>query len=244
MIIPVYKPLGKSTHLLAQRVGEMRGEKATHTGTLDPMAEGVVVALTGEDRFKKQEFASAKKTYQFEILWGVSTDTHDLLGLIDEQNEVKINSEKIKRILKKFVGKQKQVLPKFSATRIAGQSYFDLAKKGEKFVPKSAEIEIFSLEVLSERDISAKDLRKKILQKIKKVEGDFRQTKIIKGWQEFFAEEKNKDQKFKITKLEAITSRRTYIRALVRDLAEELGVPATTFSIIRIKNGEFKTKDI
>jgi tRNA pseudouridine(55) synthase len=241
MIIPIYKSLGKSTHLLAKKAGDFRGEKATHTGTLDPMAEGVVVVLTGEDRFKKQEFGDVKKTYQFEILWGVSTDSQDLLGLIETQKETQINFEKIREFLKKFVGKQKQVLPKFSARRIEGKSYFDLAKTKKEFSQKSEEVEIFSLEALNCCEISTQDLQKNILEKLGKVEGDFRQAEIIKGWQEFFSE--NKISKFNITKLEAVTSKRTYIRALVRDLAQELNAPGVTYSILRTQNGSYSIKN-
>lgn len=82
MIIPVYQPLGSSTHVLAQKVGKIYNSKATHTGTLDPMADGVILVLTGKDRFDKQIHTDAQKTYHFSILWGVQTDSLDLLGLI------------------------------------------------------------------------------------------------------------------------------------------------------------------
>jgi tRNA pseudouridine55 synthase len=125
MLIPVYKPLGSSSHQLAKKVGETYGEKATHTGTLDPMAEGVLVVLTGEDRFKKTEYSHWQKTYQFKVLVGFETDTHDLLGLIKNIDHKKINQPVFEKNLKSFIGRQQQLVPKFSAQRINGQSGFD-----------------------------------------------------------------------------------------------------------------------
>lgn len=59
----------------------MYGVKTAHTGTLDPMAEGVIIVLLGEERYKKYELAGLKKTYEFEISFGFETDTFDGLGL-------------------------------------------------------------------------------------------------------------------------------------------------------------------
>ena len=147
MIIPVYKPLGASTHLLAKKVGDIHQTKATHTGTLDPMANGVVIVLTAEDRFKKSELSDWKKTYEFEILWGISTDSHDLLGLTTQIDQKQIDVEKLEETLPKFTGKILQQLPKFSAQRINGESYFDQAKKQTTFTPRSENIQIHSLKL-------------------------------------------------------------------------------------------------
>ena len=182
MIIPVYKPIGSSTHLLAKKAGDLYQTKATHTGTLDPMADGVVVVLTGEDRFKKSELSDWKKTYEFEILWGVSNDTHDLLGLTTEIDEVEVDDKKIAAALLKFTGKITQQLPKFSAKRIDGKSYFDKAKQQVAFTSESKEIQIHQLKLIGSDTIGKQQLQKK-LQKINLVKGDFRQAEIHNNWQ-------------------------------------------------------------
>ncbi len=115
MIIPVYKPLGSSTHLLAKKTGDIYQTKATHTGTLDPMANGVVVVLTAEDRFKKSKLANWKKTYEFEILWGATTDSHDLLGLITQTSQAPVDLKKLEEALHNFTGNITQQL-QISAT--------------------------------------------------------------------------------------------------------------------------------
>lgn len=240
MIIPVYKPVGASTHLLAKKAGDIYQTKATHTGTLDPMANGVVVVLTAEDRFKKSELADWKKTYEFEILWGVATDSHDLLGLTTQINPKQIDLKKLEKILPKFTGTINQQMPKFSAKRINGKSYFDKAKQQVKFTPKSEKIQIHYLELLNFYTINKLELQNKIEKNIGLVQGDFRQKEIIENWQQIIPQ---LSEKLLVTKLITTTSKKTYIRALVRDISEELNIPATTYSLTRTTNGDFTIKD-
>lgn len=265
MIIPVHKPLGSSSHLLAKQIGKNHQEKATHTGTLDPMADGVLVVLTGEDRFKKAEYSNWKKTYQFQILVGIKTDSGDLLGLIEKNNtaiqkregklektleEIKIDLEKnIEKILPQFIGKQTQTAPAFSAQRIAGKSGFDLAKQGKEFELQKNKIEIFSLKIIPSKNtsqkiktISSKELLEYIQQTIPLVRGDFRQKEIITQWENLL--ENNKLQNnFLIITLEAVTTKRTYIRSLIQEISQNINLPMTAFSITRTKNGPFSIED-
>jgi tRNA pseudouridine55 synthase len=240
MIIPAYKPLGLSSHQLAKQIGDKHGEKATHTGTLDPMAEGVLVVLTGEDRFKKGEYSDWQKTYRFQILFGISTDSHDLLGITKNIDNKKINLDNLKKIIPDFVGKQIQAVPSFSAQRVGGRSGFDLAKENKKFDLQKNNIEIFSLKIIDVlKDISNKELLKYINRTISLVEGDFRQQEILNNWKNIL----EKECSLQLITLETVTSKRTYIRSLVNNIGQKLQTPATTFSIIRTQNGPFSIKD-
>lgn len=238
MIAPVYKPLGKSTHLLAKRVGELQAVKATHTGTLDPMAEGVVVVLTGEDRFNKSKYDDWDKVYQFEVLFGVNTDSLDLLGLIKQINKNKINRSKIENILPEFVGPSEQIIPSFSAKRIDGKSFFDKAKQNQSLPKITQKIKVNALDIKSVSQIKASKLLPNIIAKLDKVEGNFRQNQIIESWKNA-----NLPNNLTIVSFEAVVSKRTYIRGIVRDLSQRLQIAATTFSITRTQNGPFGIKD-
>ena len=244
MILPVYKPIGASTHLLAQKAGEIYQTKATHTGTLDPMANGVVIVLTGQDRFRKSTIANWKKQYQFEILWGVTTDSHDLLGLTTAVDQQKYDQNQIavqiESVLPKFTGIIQQQLPKFSAQRIDGESYFDKAKRKETFTPRSEEVKIHNLKLTNTYLVNKVQLQQQLENKIRLVTGDFRQKQILNNWQQTIPQ---LPEKLVITKLHSTTSKRTYVRALVRDIAQQLQQPATTFSLTRTKNGQFAIKD-
>lgn len=258
MLLPVFQPLGSSTHLLAQEVGERHQTKATHTGTLDPMAEGVIVVLTGKDRFKKQELAGWEKTYQFQILWGVSTDTQDLLGLVTQSSATKVQKEnldiEILRLLPQFMGEQNQLIPAFSAKRTDGQSYFDVAKQDVKTVNQAnsrstkltytQEITIHSLKHLGTQEIPAQNIVNQLNKVIPKLTNDFRQKEILQKWQSWIeTQPQQKNSPLLLTTFTATTSKRTYIRALVRDLSKQIGIPATTFHIIRTANGPYQIQD-
>ena len=249
MIIPLYQPQGSSSHLLAKAYGDSIGEKATHTGTLDPMAEGVLIILTGEDRFKKGELSDWHKHYQFEILWGVSTDSLDLLGLtlpsfeseIIEFNQIKDQvTDYLHMTINDFIGEYRQQMPNFSAKRIGGKSAFDLAKSGLEIKDTFTDVELFSAKVLGHREIDSEELLRMIEHKVDRVQGDFRQTQVMNNWHVYL---NNLTNNYLISSVEIETSKRFYVRAFVRDLSQRLNIPATTFSIVRTQNGEYSIGD-
>lgn len=248
MIIPVYKPLGASTHQLAAKVGAKYNEKATHTGTLDPMAEGIVVVLTGADRFSKEKYALWRKTYRFEVLFGITTDSLDLLGLPTQIKPPQIESSELQKklslALPQFIGEYAQTLPDFSAKRLGGESYFDKAKRGELLPSTTELVTLFSLDFLSVRSASFIEVQREIKQKINLVTGDFRQSEIHRAWQDAFGLlQASSGPQLYIASFEAVTSKRTYIRALVRDLSNSIGIPATTYSISRTRNGPYSLEN-
>lgn len=256
MIIPTWKKLGSSTHQLAQTIGVQTAsqtqnqddQKATHTGTLDPMAQGVVVVLTGSDRFKKGTFTNWRKTYEFEILFGVATDSHDLLGLQTKLTHNHINSLEIKKkllsVLPKYIGKQTQTQPHFSAQRIHGKSGFDLGKSNTNFTQKKNSIEIFSLKLLNTQELLTSKLKTDCCNKIATVSGNFRQKEITENWNQTFKNlEHNSITTLPVFKFTATVSKRTYIRAIVHQLSNTLQVPATTYSITRTQEGPYSKKD-
>lgn len=254
MIIPIWKKIGESSHLLAKKVGILTFQKSknnndlksTHTGSLDPMAQGIIVVLTGEDRFKKSSFSNWKKKYEFEILFGISTDTNDLLGITSEIKipKIEIINSKLEKIISKFIGQQKQTQPKFSSQRIDGKSGFDLAKKNINFESKINKIEIFSF-IIKKIEMKPINIIEEIInKKVLKINGDFRQTEINKNWKNIFVDLNRLGIKeIPIAKLEAVVSKRTYIRSLTNDISKKINIPATTFSITRTENGNFQKKD-
>ncbi len=248
MIIPLFKPLGASTHLLAAAVGAARNEKATHTGTLDPMADGVVVVLTGADRFSKEKYTNWEKTYRFQMLFGIATDSHDLLGLTTAVQVPKLSPEVLQQTLNLklplFTGPHNQMLPDFSAKRIDGESSFDKAKRGEEITPTTQAVVIHSLQLHAVQRLPLEEVHSEITVKIAQVTGDFRQDEILLNWQKTFSELRSSNySSLLVAELEARTSKRTYIRALVRDIAASLEIPATTYSITRLQNGPYTVED-
>ena len=249
MIIPVYKPLGASSHQLAAQIGSFHAQKATHTGTLDPMAEGVLVVLTGEDRFKKKELATTNKEYHFTIIFGFQTDSHDLLGLQTKPAaKTKLSTQQIHQKLStsisKYVGVAKQTQPLFSAGRLQGASLFDYGKAKITVTTPINTIHIKKLELLASEDLSIEKLWLECQERIGTVSGNFRQDECLASWKKALtARQRAGCTSVPRCALKATVTKRTYIRGLVRDLSEELDIPATTFSIVRTKNGPFTLSD-
>lgn len=242
MILPVYKPVGESSHQLAALWGKFYQEKATHTGTLDPIADGVLIVATGDDRFNKEKINNGKKVYVATVLFGQNTDSHDILGLQTNQSKVPPLVE-LKKILSAENSKSPetflQQLPDFSAKRINGKSSFDYAKKGLA-VPKSNQsVTVFSEQWSNLKRIPAKELLKDITKRISTVKGDFRQKDCLISWNNLL----NNAPTQTLATVTYETSKKTYIRACIRDFSKKNGVAATIVSLTRTKNGPYNLEN-
>lgn len=216
----------------------------TYAGRLDPMAEGILLCLVGEECKNKDKYLKLNKKYIFEILIGFSTDTHDLLGLIENGGDYKLDyklpdSEEFSNLLKAFTGKRSQIYPAYSSKTINGKQLHTLARAGiieENELP-SREIEIFELNKISEIKINNTDLLNEIIRRINLVKGDFRQKEIIEKWTNVLS---GTNEEFSLIKMEMSCSSGTYVRALVRDLSKLSGIPMCTYSIERTEVGDYR----
>lgn len=247
MIFPVYQPLGSSSHQLAAKLGQQLHEPTTHTGTLDPMAEGVLLCLSGDERFKKEEYTQYDKEYVFTVLVGFETDSDDLLGIVTSQQVSSKPTKLSNTFLTSFTGTQQQELHPFSAKRLDGESFFDKAKRGESLPTTTQNITIHSLELLSSKTITSRVLMSEVEKRINLVKGDFRQPEVILSWQQALKKHSFSDadssQEYQLLTLKTTCSKRTYIRSLVRDFARAVHQPLTTFHILRTKNGPYQIAD-
>ena len=128
-IIPVWQPIGFSTYRLTNALACYYGEKATHTGVLDPLAQGVIVVLTGEERFKKLDYSDCVKGYEFDITFGISTDSYDAMGLITKSNfkveDTKLNKNIITTTLNTFISENYiQTVPLYCGKKVKGKKLF------------------------------------------------------------------------------------------------------------------------
>lgn len=236
--------MGVSTHQLAKKLGEISATKATHTGTLDPLAEGVIVVLSGEDRFLKSKIADNKKTYSAEILLGISTDTDDELGVITAVNK-NVTTEDIElfcRELSNSVGEQLQVIHPYSAKRHQGTSYFNLAKAKIETPDYYQAINIEKVQLDESITISAKELLRQQNEKVGKVEGAFRQKEILSSWSDTFLKHSLQSD-FTVINCTIVCSKRTYIRSLVKKVSTDTKVPAVLHYLLRTNNGPYSVED-
>jgi len=215
----------------------------TYAGRLDPMAGGVLIVLAGETRFKREEFLLLPKEYEFECLWGISTDTYDSLGLIVDITGSFPEESEIKKITQGLIGKREQKYPLYSSKTVGGKSLFSIARDGEGEdieIPKK-EIEIFSLDILLSRTIRGGELLGSVVKTVGLVQGDFRQAETLALWKSTL--EPHETEKFLITKMKARVSSGTYIRSLVHEMGEMLGTGALAYEIVRMSVGDYTIED-
>lgn len=143
------KPEGITSFTAANKVRRILGVKKTgHTGTLDPMATGVLpVMLGGATRFS-QYLPVHDKAYRAKILLGTVTDTLDTTGEIIETHEVNVTDEDIENVVKSFIGSIKQLPPMYSAVSKDGVRLYKLARQGIEIEREARDVTIHGIEII------------------------------------------------------------------------------------------------
>ena len=150
-IIIVNKPKGCTSHDVVYKIKKIFNEKVGHTGTLDPMAEGVLPILIGKGTLLSKYLINHNKKYIVNLQLGTKTDTADSEGKIIEEQQVNaklLNKENIENILKSFIGKQEQIPPIYSAIKVNGKKLYEYARKGQEVEVKPRKIEIYDIELI------------------------------------------------------------------------------------------------
>lgn len=221
-MIQANKKVGETPlEFLTRWRSENRGfhdERLSYAGRLDPMAEGKMLIMVGAENNQREEFLSYDKEYEATFLFGISTDTGDVLGLIT--NEVddwwKISQQEIFSCIEDFVKIKTQKYPWFSSKTVDGIKLFEHFKNGNLNIERpTRDVEIKSVEILNFEEINTDEVESYIFESIGKVNGDFRQDEIVARWREFFA--KNSRTKLQTAKIKILVSSGTYIRALTEN---------------------------
>ncbi len=248
-IILVNKQIGETPLEALERARVENGILAdvpmTYAGRLDPMAEGLLLILVGDECKNKEKYLGLDKEYEVEVLLGFGTDTGDLLGVVKGLRgkvESEVKKYRVEEILESLVGKFVQEYPMFSSKTVGGKPLFvhakELVKSGE--MPDelpTKEVEIFDIGFLGERKISNTELLNYIKKNIGKVKGDFRQDSILSLWRKIL-----QDSVFNIPilKIKVNCSSGTYMRVLAGKIGEKLELPTLAFSIKRTRVGSHK----
>lgn len=145
------KPIGLTSNQALQRVKRLfDARKAGHTGSLDPLASGLLPICLGQATKVSRFLLNAGKRYQVVARLGQRTDTGDADGQVIEERPVPaLDRGLVKRVLAQFEGSQTQVPPMYSAIKHQGQRLYKLARQGIEIERQPREIEIHGLELLS-----------------------------------------------------------------------------------------------
>ena len=152
-IINIYKPKEWTSHDIVAKIKKITGEKVGHTGTLDPLAQGVLPILIGKGTQCSKYLVNHDKKYRVELKLGKRTETLDAEGKIIEEKEIpqnmleQSNKSNIEKTLKTFEGEIEQKPPIYSAIKVKGKKLYEYARKGQEVEIPTRKITIYSIEL-------------------------------------------------------------------------------------------------
>ncbi len=132
---------------------KLNTRKVGHTGTLDPMAKGVLVLAIGKGLKIVDEITSYDKEYIAEVTLGIETDTLDITGdVVNKKRVTDLSGKKVKEVLKSFIGKYKMQVPKYSAIKVNGKKLYEYARNNIEVELPIKEVFINNIELLNYDD--------------------------------------------------------------------------------------------
>lgn len=225
--------------------------RACYAGRLDPMAEGKLIVLLGDECRRLKKYTSLDKEYEIEVLLDLATDTGDVLGLpAYAAHETHPLHADVHRALNAVTGTHRVPYPAFSSKTMHGKPLFVHALEGTLDaipIPEHDET-IYRIKLLSEEDWPTGTVRTYLenalavvprsKEESKRLGDDFRQGLIRAGWRVLF--EQIPERRFTVLRLRVACVSGTYMRTLAERIGHELGTTALALSINRTKIGQYK----
>ncbi len=143
------KPKGLTSNEVVEYFKKLTKKKVGHGGTLDPLAEGLLILGVGEYTKELNKFLKeSKKTYIAEIVLGSKSDTYDAEGKIEKVSDNLPSKEKIEKELKNFIGEVLQKPPLYSAVKIKGKPAYEYIREGKRIELEPKKVKIYDLKIL------------------------------------------------------------------------------------------------
>ncbi len=249
----INKPLGKTPLQVVEQYKSDNPEhektKMAYAGRLDPMAEGKLLLLLGEECKQREKYLGLDKEYEFEVLVGMSSDTQDILGLTDNVT-IPDNTENLDTILDKLRGNIVLPYPVFSSKTVEGKPLFlwALEQRLSEITIPTKEVQVYKLDLLSQKTIPKNSVLQTVQERIarvtqvteesKQLGRDFRRKDVLQKWKENI--ESTKQDQFMVIQLRCVCSSGTYMRTLASMIGQELGSAGLAWSIKRTKIGKYR----
>jgi tRNA pseudouridine55 synthase len=227
-VLLIDKPLGQSSNQVLQRVKWLlKAEKAGHTGTLDPLASGVLPICLGAATKFSQLHLDSDKTYLAIARLGQNTSTADAEGEITERTDASgldLSDASLSGVKMAFTGRIEQTPPMYSALKVDGKALYDYARAGVELELKARHVTIHALEMKEFKHID-----------------DLMQVSDLAHWKldETFATQALSVEGTRALALKVTCSKGTYIRTLAEDIGKHLGVGAHLIYLRRVASGDF-----
>ena len=156
-IIVVNKPKGITSFDVIRKLKKiLKTKKIGHTGTLDPLATGIMLVCVGKATKLASDLEAKDKIYIADFDIGYATDTYDIEGKKVAENTIEISKENLEQSIKKFIGNIKQVPPMYSAIKIDGNKLYHLARKGIEVERPERNVTIEYINLLDFKDNKVK----------------------------------------------------------------------------------------
>lgn len=199
-IIVIDKPKDYTSRDIVNIVSKkLKTKQIGHTGTLDPLATGVLVLTVGKATKLSEVLTSDKKEYIATMTFGIDSDTLDITGNIKKDEDCILTEEEIINALNSFKKTYNQEVPIYSAVKVNGKKLYEYARNNEEVILPKKEVTIYEIELL----------------------------------------EYNIENNKTIVKFKCLVSKGTYIRSLIKDIANSINKVAVMSDLRRIKQGNF-----
>lgn len=144
----IKKEPGYTSHQVVAKLRRLLGEdRIGHTGTLDPMASGVLVTAVGQATRVIPYLDEERKVYRGRLVLGVATDTQDITGrIISVAREIRVSREELAAVFQRKTGRQEQLPPMYSAVKVEGEPLYKQARRGRELPREKRKIHIYRLE--------------------------------------------------------------------------------------------------
>ena len=245
-VIPWNKQYGETLTQTLERFRltypEYSEARVTYAGRLDPLAHGLMLLLTGEDVYHKESYLKLDKVYEVDVLFGMTTDTYDILGMIDDtvpHNEFVLNETTVSTVVETCIGTGYQTYPPYSSKTVQGKPLWRWAREGSLSTIElpTREIEIYRIELLSTYELNVSDFIRLVEEACNVVRGDFRQNDIRARYNEYF--KNHTDNSYQVYRIRVYASSGTYMRSLAHKVGQQLGIGGIALRIHRTHVGEY-----
>lgn len=220
----------------------------SYAGRLDPMAEGKLLVLIGEECKRKKQYEGLDKEYVIEVLIGIGSDTGDVLGIPERGGAVLPTDAHITRVVRREVGTHAVPYPAFSSKTVNGKPLFlhALEKSLDSITIPEHQETIYKAELVSTRTYISAEILSSVLTRIKlptfdpdprkTLGADFRRSDIRSGWEKLLA---NESQNYIVAEIRVTAGSGAYMRSLAGRIGAQLGTKALAYSIRRTRIGRY-----
>lgn len=247
----IYKTSGETPLQAISRFkiafSEYAEQKISFAGRLDPMAEGLLLLLIGNENKNRGHYENLNKQYAFQVLFGVKSDTYDILGLPSLVGSSVLSDENFTRLhifCEQKKGKQTQTYPPYSSKPLDGKPLYYWARKNllenKKLPVKNIFISSFHHD--KTETITGNELLLNIEERIHRVDGNFRQKDILASWKSILNYKKN--NAFSILRFHITCSSGTYVRSIANEIGMYLQTGALAYTITRTHVGDYSLTDV